>query len=100
MTDHFTFANSNAGLLHAFEIALSLRRFGFKTRLATRRLFTFPTGEAGFVHTVVATPPTRPTRTERGCNLEPEAPYITQAREIAKMYNELAEAERRPDLEE
>ena len=28
-----------------------------------------------------------------------EAPYKAQARQIAKMYNELAKAEARPDLE-
>jgi hypothetical protein len=69
MTDHFTFADSTRGLLSALEHTLHLRRHGFRTRLATRRLFTFPTGEPGFVHTVVATPPVRPNRQERGCNL-------------------------------
>ena len=31
---------------------------------------------------------------------EPEAPYLAQAKRIATMYNALAKAERRPDLEE
>jgi hypothetical protein len=56
MTEHFTFADSVEGLTHAFNLTLSLRRNGFRTRLATRVLdrslpFT--------VHTVVATPPQR-----------------------------------------
>lgn len=57
MTECFTFADNAAGLTHAFNLTLSLRRNGFRTRLATRVLgrslpFT--------VHTVVATPPVRP----------------------------------------
>ena len=62
MTERFTFAASVAGLTHAFNTTLALRRAGFRTRLATRRLFTFPTGEAGLAHTVLATPRLR-TRT-------------------------------------
>ena len=31
---------------------------------------------------------------------EPEAPYLAQAKRIATMYNEIAQAESRPDLEE
>jgi hypothetical protein len=30
----------------------------------------------------------------------PEAPYLAQAKQIAKWYNELSEVERRIDLEE
>jgi len=33
-------------------------------------------------------------------NRRKEAPYIAQARQIATMYNTLAQAEARPDLEE
>lgn len=43
----------------------------------------------------------RLTRKERGCfALKPEAPYKAQARQFATMYNALAQAEARPDLEE
>lgn len=79
MTEHFTFSDSHpSGLLHAFEHTLRLRRAGFKTRLATRRLFTFPNGAPGLVYTVIARPPERPNRKARGCNLpRPEAPYNT-----------------------
>lgn len=42
---------------------LALRRAGFKTRLAERLICGFP------VLSIVATPPARPTRAERGCNL-------------------------------
>ncbi len=63
MTDHFTFADNVAGLTHAFETTLSLRRAGFKTRLATRRI------ARTIVQTVVATPKKRPTRRERGLTL-------------------------------
>ena len=63
MVEHYTFADSVAGLARAFSTTLSLRRAGFKTRLVTRRI-------AGFVvHTVIATPPKRATRKERGCSI-------------------------------
>lgn len=61
-TEHFTFADSETGLTLALLTTLSLRRHGFRTRLASRVLSRFP------VHTVVATRPTRPTRAERGCS--------------------------------
>ena len=63
MTEHFTFPDTVEGLEHALHTTLTLRHFGFKTRLATRELSRF------IVHTVVAEPPTRPNRRERGCNL-------------------------------
>lgn len=60
MTEHFTFADSETGLTHALHVTCSLRRAGFKTRLATRRL------PHGFVvHTVVPTPRPRATRKDR-----------------------------------
>ena len=94
--DHFTFASyestGNAlGLANAWECTLNLRSAGHRTRLATRRI-----GNT-FVHTVVSEPPSRPNREARGCNIL--APYLAQAKRIATMYNALAEAERRPDLE-
>jgi hypothetical protein len=65
--DRFTFADSFTGLEHAFFTTLVQRGFGARTRLATH---TQTVGEKTFVlHTVVATPAPRPTRTERGCNL-------------------------------
>jgi hypothetical protein len=61
--EHYTFADSVAGLARAFSTTLSLRRAGFKTRLATRRI-------AGFaIYTVIATPRKRATRKERGCSV-------------------------------
>lgn len=64
MTEHFSFTSRPEGLLAAWEHALSLRAHGWKTRLAERNWRT----SNGFnVVTVVATPPKRPTRTERGC---------------------------------
>ncbi len=65
MVEHFTFADSVTGLTLALETALSLRRFGFRTRLATRDF-----GHRFTVHTVVATPPRRPNRADRGCNVQ------------------------------
>ena len=64
MTDHFTFPDTEAGLTQALETTLTKRHFGFKTRLATRDF-----GHGTIVHTVVATPPPRPNRAARGCNL-------------------------------
>lgn len=62
MTEHYSFADSPTGLLLAWLTSVSLRRHGFKTRLATRNL-------AGHVlRTVVAKPPARPPRSER-CQL-------------------------------
>ncbi len=54
MTEHYTFAASETGLTHALLTTLNLRRHGYKTRLATRELCKFK------VHTVVATPATKP----------------------------------------
>ena len=61
MVDHFTFPDTEAGLTLALLTTLSLRRHGFKTRLATRQLTRMTV-----VHTVVATPPPRPNRAARG----------------------------------
>ena len=36
--EHYTFPNNAHGLAHAWECAVSLRRFGYRTRLATRQL--------------------------------------------------------------
>lgn len=65
--DHHTFASyentSNAlGLAGAWETTVNLRRQGYKTRLATRQITRMTR-----VQTVIATPPARPTRKERGC---------------------------------
>ncbi len=62
MTEHYTFADTAAGLKHAWDTAVSLRRGGFKTRLVTRRI------SMSMVHTVLATP-TRLSRKERGLTL-------------------------------
>jgi hypothetical protein len=64
--DHYTFASyestGNAlGLAGAWECTINLRRHGYKTRLATRQIT-----RTTIVQTVVATPPARPTRAERG----------------------------------
>lgn len=67
MTEHHTFpasADNGEGLEQALYTTLSLRRFGFKTRLATR---DFRHGI--IVYTVIATSPARPNREERGCNI-------------------------------
>jgi hypothetical protein len=61
MPEHYTFADNVAGLTQAWETTLSLRRAGFKTRLATRQIAQTT------VQTVVATPPKRPNRKQRGC---------------------------------
>lgn len=67
LKDRFTFADSVTGLEHAFDTTLTMRRHGYRTRLETT---TMNVGKLTFVlHTVVATPPPRPTRAERGCNL-------------------------------
>jgi hypothetical protein len=58
-----TFPDSEVGLTLAWETSLSLRRAGFKTRLATRQWG--PTT----VHTVVAEPPKRSNRKLRGAEL-------------------------------
>jgi hypothetical protein len=55
-----TFPNTAEGLEFAFDLTQSLRRVGFKTRLVERTMGRFD------VVTVVATPPVRPSRKERG----------------------------------
>ena len=62
-TERYTFSNEPAGLTLALYTTLRLRRHGFRTRLATRQWGKFT------VHTVLAMPPTRPSRAERGANL-------------------------------
>ena len=62
-TELFTFADSTTGLAHAFELTLALRAYGFATRLETTTFKGFT------LHTIVAEPPARPTRAERGCDL-------------------------------
>ena len=57
--DVYTFADSETGLVHAMHITVSLRRIGFRTRLATRG-FSMGT----IAHSEVATPPQRKTRRE------------------------------------
>ena len=58
--DLFTFPDTESGLSVAWDTTIALRRAGFKTRLAERQMSGYT------VHTVVATPPVRPTRKERG----------------------------------
>jgi hypothetical protein len=67
-TELFSFADSTTGLAHAFELTLTLRRNGFATRLETTTQ-TVGSLPPFTLHTVVATPPARPTRAERGCDL-------------------------------
>jgi hypothetical protein len=62
-TEHYIFADSTTGLAHAFDLTLALRGQGFRTRLETTTFKTF------VLHTVIATPPTKPNRSERGCDL-------------------------------
>jgi hypothetical protein len=66
--DRFHFADSVTGLEHAAHITVSLRRAGFRTRLSTA-VIKLGTGHTGLLHTVHATPPARPTRTQRGANI-------------------------------
>lgn len=61
--EHYTFPDTTHGIKLAWDTAVSLRRHGFKTRLATRQWGVFT------VHTVIATPPKRPNRKERGASL-------------------------------
>lgn len=67
MEDRYTFADSTTGLEHALEVTLVNRRYGYKTRLVTH---TQTVGKETYtLHTVIATPPARPNRAERGCTL-------------------------------
>lgn len=60
MTETYMFPDSPVGLTLAMQVAVSLRRNGFRTRLV-------PVTIAGFVlHKLLATPQSRPTRRERG----------------------------------
>ncbi len=61
--EHHTFPDTSTGIKLAWDTTLSFRRHGFTTRLATRQWRTFT------VHTVIATPPKRPNRKERGASL-------------------------------
>jgi hypothetical protein len=61
MADCYTFPNNAHGLAHAWECALHLRAFSYATRLAVRQWGRYR------VVTVIAMPPERPTRAERGC---------------------------------
>ena len=58
--EHYSFANNAHGLAHAWQCALHLRAFGYATRLAVRQWGKYR------VVTVIAMPPARPTRKERG----------------------------------
>ena len=60
MTERFTFPMTEAGLTLALELTLSLRAAGHRTRTAERLIKGFA------VVTVIMTPRTRPTRSERG----------------------------------
>ena len=62
MTERHTFPFNEAGLVTCLELTLTLRRKGFRTRVATRQLTRLTR-----VYTVLATRPVRPTRAERGC---------------------------------
>jgi hypothetical protein len=64
MTEFFSFPNTDAGLVQALHTTLSMRHQGFRTRLATRQLTRITQ-----VVTVLATPPARPNRHDRGCDL-------------------------------
>jgi hypothetical protein len=55
-----TLPPTGSGLLLAISTTLALRRAGYKTRLAEREISGFP------VISIVATPPARLSRTERG----------------------------------
>ena len=61
--DLFTFPNTESGLALAWETTVSLRRAGFKTRLVEPLIFNYR------VIRVIATPPARPNRKARGCEL-------------------------------
>jgi len=63
VTDRYTFADTVEGLLYALETTLTKRAYGFRTYLETHEI-----GHT-VVHTVVAVPPPRPNRAERGCAL-------------------------------
>ena len=54
------FADTEAGLTHAYNITLVLRRSGFKTRLRQAQIGTTA------LQVVEATPAVRPSRRERG----------------------------------
>lgn len=61
--DRYTFADNVTGLLHAWETTLSKRRAGLKTYLELSHVANTD------LATVVAVPPKRPNRKERGAIL-------------------------------
>ena len=61
--ERYTFPHTEAGVLLAFEQTLSLRAGGFRTRVLEHAIRGFP------VVTLIAQPPARASRTERGCNV-------------------------------
>jgi hypothetical protein len=66
--DRYTFADSETGLTMALYVILTQRRHGFKTRMVTKPV-KLTQGIYGETHTVIATPPARPNRAARGCNI-------------------------------
>ena len=62
MTEQYFFADTETGLAHAFRATLSLRRAGFKTRLAETLLHRTR------LHVLYATSAPRPNRKTRGCS--------------------------------
>jgi hypothetical protein len=60
MADCYTFPNNAHGLANAWQCALHLHAFGYATRLAVRQWGRYR------VVTVIAMPPARFTRKERG----------------------------------
>lgn len=65
MEERYSFADSITGLTHAFNTSLNLRRHGFTTRLVQVPIM-LGKDAPGVMHTVVAKPPARPSRRERG----------------------------------
>lgn len=63
MTERFTFGDTEIGLTVALGTVRTLRAAGFRVRLVTGVFHGF------VLHTVLATPETRPNRAARGCNL-------------------------------
>jgi len=61
--DAYTMPRTDEGLEIAFDLTPGLRKTGYKTRLCEEELCGFP------VYTLVAFPPKRPNRKERGASL-------------------------------
>lgn len=72
MEDRYSFADSPIGIGHMMYTFARLKTAGYTVRRVTGTVILGSKGNVtiyGSLHTVIATPPPRPNREARGCNV-------------------------------